>query len=253
MKMHLLSGGRLRMRKSTFVPAADRAATIELPVFGALIRHAQGNVLFDTGCHPRAAEDAAGCWGGLARFMTPIMPPGDNVIAGLSALGLSTDDIDVVVNSHLHTDHCGCNAFFPKATFVAHALEIETARAASGDMTGYFASDWDTGAKLDAITGERDLFGDGRIVLLHLPGHTPGSIAGLVELDRTGSMLLAGDTVSLQETLATGVLPRNTWNAEALTQSLSEVRRIAKSGAVVIASHDAAQWDTLRQGAHAYD
>lgn len=253
MKMHLLSGGRLRMRKSTFVPDADRTATIELPVISALLRHAQGNVLFDTGCHPRAAEDAVGCWGGLAKFMTPIMQPGDNVVAGLTALGLTTDDIDVVVNSHLHTDHCGCNAFFPKATFVAHSLEIEAARAATGDMTGYITTDWDTGGKLDALAGERDLFGDGRIVLLHMPGHTPGSIAGLVELERSGSLLLAGDTVSLQETLATGILPRNTWNAEALTRSLADIRRIAKSGAAIIASHDAAQWDTLRKGAHAYD
>ncbi len=253
MKMHLLSGGRLRMRKSIFVPDADRTATIELPVMAALIRHAQGNVLFDTGCHPRAAEDAVGCWGGLAKFMTPIMQPGDNVVAGLAALGLTTDDIDVVVNSHLHTDHCGCNAFFARATFVVHSQEIEAARAATGDMTGYVNTDWDTGGKLDALAGERDLFGDGRIVLLHMPGHTPGSIAGLVELDRSGSMLLAGDTVSLQETLATGVLPRNTWNAEALTRSLADIRRIAKSGAVVIASHDAAQWDMLRKRAHAYD
>ena len=66
-------------------------------------------------------------------------------------------------------------------------------------------------------------------------------------------MLLAGDTVSLQETLATGIIPRNTWNADALTRSLAEVRRIAASGTTMIASHDAAQWETLRKGADAYD
>lgn len=253
MRMHLLSGGRLRMRKSIFVPDADRAELIELPVMSALIRHAQGNVLFDTGCHPSVADDPAARWGTLAKLMTPIMSSGDNVLTGLTSLGLAPADIDVVVNSHLHTDHCGCNAFFPKATFVAHAREIEAARAATGDMTGYLAADWESAGKLDTITSERDLFGDGRVVLIHVPGHTPGSIAGLVHLERSGRMLLAGDTVSLQETLVTGNLPRNTWNADALAKSLAEIKRIAAAGTTVIASHDAAQWATLRKGTEAYD
>ena len=55
MRMHLLSGGRLRMRRSVFYPAAARDETVELPVVCALLRHTQGNVLFDTGCNPQAA------------------------------------------------------------------------------------------------------------------------------------------------------------------------------------------------------
>lgn len=253
MKMHLLAGGRLSMRKSVFVPDADRALFIELPVISALIRHQQGNVLFDTGCHPKVAEDAQSCWGNLAKFMTPVMKPGDNVLSSLAALGIAPTDIDIVVNTHLHTDHCGCNQFFPNATFLTHKLEFEAARTSTGEFTGYFTADWDIPAKRDEMTAERDLFGDGRIVLIHLPGHTPGSIGGVVDLDRSGRMLLAGDTVSLLETLQGSGLPRNTWNAEALSKSLDEVRRIAASGATIIASHDAAQWATLSKGAHAYE
>jgi N-acyl homoserine lactone hydrolase len=65
--------------------------------------------------------------------------------------------------------------------------------------------------------------------------------------------LLAGDTVSLRETLDTGVLPRNTWNADALAKSLAEVRRIESSGATIICSHDAQQWANLRKGPDVYD
>ena len=104
MKMHVLSGGRLRMRKSIYLPEAGREETIELPVLSVLLRHAQGNVLFDTGCHPCVAEDAATRWGAMTKFITPIMGPNDNVLAGLSGLGLGAEDIDVVVNSHLHPD-----------------------------------------------------------------------------------------------------------------------------------------------------
>ena len=47
MKMHLLSGGRLRMRKSVYFPDAERSESVELPVSCALFRHSQGNVLFE--------------------------------------------------------------------------------------------------------------------------------------------------------------------------------------------------------------
>ena len=105
----------------------------------------------------------------------------------------------------------------------------------------------------DAIERQRDVFGDGRIVLVPLPGHTPGSIGALTQLDRSGRYLLAGDTVSLRETLDSGILPRNTWNADALSKSLDEVRRIEATGATIICSHDAKQWDSLRKGVDAYD
>ena len=75
----------------------------------------------------------------------------------------------------------------------------------------------------------------------------------MAQLDRSGRFLLAGDTVSLRETLDTGIIPRNTWNADALAKSLDEIRRIEASGATVLCSHDARQWDTLRKGADAYD
>ena len=227
MKMHLLPCGRLRMRKSIFLPAAERGETIELPVSSALLRHPQGNVLFDTGCHPAVAERSGSAAGaGSPSCMIPIMQPGVHVLAGLAELGLVPDDIDVVINSHLHPDHCGCNAFFHKATFLIHSHEIAAAREPGSEAAGYLAADWDQPMPIDEFTSQRDLFADGRIVLLPLPGHTPGSLGALARLDRSGTFLLAGDTVSLRETLDTGIIPRNTWNGEVLAKSLAEVRRI---------------------------
>jgi N-acyl homoserine lactone hydrolase len=253
MKMHLLSGGRLRMRKAVYLPTADRSETFELPVPTVLLRHSQGNVLFDTGCNPDVATHAEARWGALTRVMTPIMAPDDNVIGGLACVGLKSDDIDVVVCSHLHPDHCGCNAFFKRATLILHAREIEAARAPDAQAQGYLPVEWDHPLPIDAIEGERDVFGDGRIVLLPLPGHTPGTLGALIQLDRTGTFLLAADTASLRETLDQGIIPRNTWNADALTKSLAEIRRIAAGGATVLYGHDDRQWQTLRKGAEAYD
>jgi glyoxylase-like metal-dependent hydrolase (beta-lactamase superfamily II) len=253
MKMHVLSGGRLRIRKSIYFPDADRSEMLEMPVSSILLRERRGNVLFDTGCHPSVAQDAAARWGGLAKLMEPVMGRDDNVVAGLTALGLEPGDIDVVVCSHLHPDHCGCNAFFTKATVMVHARELKAARAENAAGRGYVAADWDHPMPIEPVTGERDLYGDGRLVLIPLPGHTPGTLAALVALDRAGQILLASDTVSVRATLDTGVVPKNTWNADALVTSLAEVRRIEASGATVICGHDAAQWATLRKGADAYE
>jgi N-acyl homoserine lactone hydrolase len=253
MKMHLLSGGRSRMRKSIFQPDADRSETIELSVPCALLRHAKGNVLFDTGCHPSVAKQGEARWGGLARLMTPIMTPGENVVNALGGIGLSCDDIDLVVCSHLHPDHCGCNTFFKRASFVIHRKEVEAARAEGAQTQGYLATEWEQDAPFDVIEGQRDVFGDGRIVLLPLPGHTPGTTGALIRLEQSGEFLLASDTVSLRSTLDTGVVPKNTWNADVLVKSLIEIGRIEANGAQIICGHDAAQWTTLRKGADAYD
>ena len=253
MKMHLLSGGRLRMRKSIFVPDANKSKTIELSVPCALIRHDRANVLFDTGCHPTVAEHAEARWGGLARLMTPVMQAGENVVNGLSGLGLSCDDIDLVVCSHLHPDHCGCNTFFKRATFIIHRNEVEAARAPDAQAQGYLAAEWEQEAPIDVIDGERDVFGDGRMVLLPVPGHTPGTTGVLVTLDRSGTFFLASDTVSLRTTLDTGVVPKNTWNADALLKSLAEIRRIETGGAQILCGHDARQWASLRKGVEAYE
>jgi glyoxylase-like metal-dependent hydrolase (beta-lactamase superfamily II) len=253
MKMHLLSGGRLRIRKNIYLPDVDRAETIEAPVSCALLRHPQGNVLFDTGCHPSLPDAAEARWGGLARLMTPIMKPGDSIINALAGIGLQCDDIDVVVCSHLHPDHCGCNSFFKRATFIIHAEEVAAARAAEAVKAGYLAAEWENAGPIETIEDEHDLFGDGRIVLIPLPGHTPGTTGALVALDRTGTFLLASDTVSLRSTLDSGVIPKNTWNAEALAKSLAEVRHIEAGGAAVLCGHDDAQWASLRKGEDAYD
>jgi N-acyl homoserine lactone hydrolase len=253
MKMQFLSGGRLRVRKATYYPDADRSEMIEIPVISALLRHRQGNVLFDTGCHPSVVDDPQARWGELAKTVVPIMRKSDNVLTSLKAIGVEPEDIDVVMCSHLHPDHCGCNAFFKRATVMVHAREVVAARAPDAVKMGFLEGEWDVGLSIDELSGERDVFGDGRIVLVPLPGHTQGSMGAVVALDRDGQFLLASDTVSLRTTLEDGNMPRNTWNADVLLKSLAEVRRIAAGGATVICGHDDAQYQTLRKGADAYE
>ena len=162
MKLHFLNAGRIRMRKSVYIQGVDRSETFEAPVSSALVRHGQGNLLFDTGCHPSVVEHGEERWGALTKVMTPVMRAEDTLLPSLACVGLRPDDIDVVVNSHFHPDHCGCNEFFKNATIIAHAKEIEAANAPSAEPAGYLRADWDHGQPMEAVTGEKDVFGDGR-------------------------------------------------------------------------------------------
>ncbi len=253
MKMHALSCGRLRMKRRIYFPDAPREETIDLPVASYLIRHGQAMVLFDTGCHPLAMRDPEARWGSLAQALRPISDPADTLIESLRQVGVAPEDIDLVICSHLHPDHCGCNAFFTRASVICHVRELEAARAENAEQAGYLANDWDHPQTFDLVDGSRDLFDDGRLVIVPLPGHTPGTIGALVTLERSGAFLLASDAVSVRATLDREITPRNTWNADILHQSLAEIRRIEAKGASVICGHDEAQWRTLRKGADAYD
>jgi len=251
MKMHILSGGRLRMKKHIYLPKAAQEETIDLPVSCFLFRHPQGNLLFDTGCHPSVADTPEERWGGMARAVVPIMRQDDNVVCALRRLDLTPNDIDIVVNSHLHCDHCGCNAFFSQATMYVHANELAFARSPAQEGRGYFQADWNHPMQVSRFTGEVDIFDDGRIVLLPLPGHTPGLTGLLASLPNSGAYLLASDAVAIKENLK--IMPKNIWNPDLQAASLAEIDRIARSGATLVYGHDLPQWSTFKSPADCYD
>lgn len=253
MKMHVLDGGRLRMRKRIYVPDADKSETIDLPVIAVLFVHEKGHVLYDTGCHPSVTSDAEARWGKLAQVMTPIGAHSSNVVDALAELGLSPDDIDVVVNSHFHPDHCGCNEFFRKARFICHEAELAAAKADGAEMQGYLRVEWDHPMPMMAVGDGHDVLDDGRLVTVELPGHTPGLMGLLAKLDQTGEVLLVSDAVSLRRNLDNDEVPRNAVDGDALLRSYEKIRRYEAGGAMVICGHDDAQWQALRKGADGYE
>lgn len=241
------------MRRSVLFPEADKSEMMELPVLSFLIRHAQGNVLFDTGCHPSVATNPEERWGGLVKVMQPVSEPGDDVVNNLERIGFATGDIDVVICSHFHPDHCGCNGFFRKATVICHSRELEAAREQGAEAQAYFPSEWDVGLPMTTIDAEYDVFGDSRVVVIPVPGHTPGTVAALVTLDKAGTFLLASDSVPTQANLERDIMPKNTRDPETAHKSWAEIRRIKARGATVVCGHDDTQASAMKRGAEAYD
>lgn len=241
MKLCFLNAGRVEMKKKIFIPSLDNEDKFELPVISTYIRYKNINILFDTGCHPSVEKDPEKRWGGLSKIMKPINMNGINLLTELNQLGLSPSDIDIVINSHLHPDHCGCNEFFKNAEFYCHEKEVQIANSKIANKLGYIKKEWDFPMPLKKINDNLDFFNNSKIVTINLPGHTPGSIGLSVSLDKR-NFLIASDALSLERNLIQNESPKNAWDKELLLKSYSEIKYFKNSGSTIICGHDDLQW-----------
>lgn len=73
------------------------------------------------------------------------------------------------------------------------------------------------GGKIEPVVGDKDVFGDGSVVMLNMPGHTPGHHSLLVKLKTMGNVMISGDLAHFRENYeSNGVPPFNTSRAESL-------------------------------------
>ena len=193
-----------------------------------LIRHGSDLMLWDTG-YP-------------ASFKGKTIDRGDTaptvrvtVAEQLAQLGIKPADIGVVGISHFHTDHTGQAQEFSQATLIVGKGDFEITK---GDNDPFKPWRGD-GAKVRLMHGEDiDVFGDGSVVALNLPGHTPDHMALLVRL-ASGNVLLTGDLYHSREARAMkGVPPFNTSRADTLA-SMDRFERLARVlHAKVIIQHE---------------
>jgi N-acyl homoserine lactone hydrolase len=181
----------------------DRWSETTLPVNSFLIERPDGLVLFDAGQTALAAEPGhLPSWHPFLRLARFELTAADEAAAQLVELGLQPRDVRTVVLSHLHTDHAGGLAPFATAEVIVTRSEWERATGVRGRLRGYLPQHWPPGLQprlvefeptpVGPFAGSLDLRGDGDLLLVPLPGHTPGH-AGLLVRDEGRSWLLAGD------------------------------------------------------------
>jgi glyoxylase-like metal-dependent hydrolase (beta-lactamase superfamily II) len=198
-----------------------------------LVRHGGRYLLWDTGNAMDGSPSA----------------PRASLIEQLARIGVDPAAVEFVGVSHHHADHTGQLASFPKATLLIGQGDweaLQATRAPAGMSAGDFAAwrapfaPWLAGGRVETLSRDRrDVFGDGSVQMISLPGHTPGHHGLLVRLAKTGNVLLTGDVTHFHENYRSDGIP--TWNtsrADSLA-SLDRFRRLAANlGATVIIQHD---------------
>lgn len=199
-----------------------------------LIRHGTDYLLWDTGI---AASAKGRALDPKAAFDYTLEA---TIVEQLATLGISPEQIGRVGISHYHFDHAGQAASFPQATLLIGKGDIDALRAGAPGANPKPLAHWVSGGgKVEAVSGDKDVFGDGRVTMLDLPGHTPGHHGLLVRL-KGRTLLLTGDLAHFRENYAASGVPRfNTDRADTLA-SFDRFRKIAGvEKAVVIIQHDA--------------
>jgi N-acyl homoserine lactone hydrolase len=198
-----------------------------------LVRHGESYLLWDTGLPGELVGKTAPPSGPFTMSIRT------RLVEQLARIGVSPDQINFVGISHNHDDHTGQAADFPKATLLIGAEDFEATKKAPSEVAPL--APWLTGgAKVEPVEGDRDVFGDGSVVMLDMPGHTKGHHSLLVRLPKTGSVLLSGDLYHFTENARNrGVPSFNADRADTLA-SMDRFQAIAKSlKARIIIQHEA--------------
>ena len=218
---------------------------VEIPCPAYLIEHPKGLVLFDTGCHPAAADDPVGHWGPFAEALQINYPKELLLDRQIQALGYKIDDIKYVIVSHLHLDHTGYLHAFPNAKFLIMENELRYAYWPDTHLRDVFVfKDIVPTRNFDwlELQGDFDVFGDSSLHLLKTPGHTPGESSLYVHLPNR-SILLVGDTLHLRmqfDTLAGMPLDTDPAQSSLSIQRIKALRDLHEASVWI--SHDPEDW-----------
>jgi N-acyl homoserine lactone hydrolase len=221
-RMYVLYCGDIALTDaSSFTPGASGPGALSDTCY--LIKHAQGWLLWDTGlpdslvAMPDGMKSNAGVWTSKKTLLSQ-----------LAELSLKPSDIRYLALSHSHPDHVGNLNLFPQATLVVQKAEYDWVQPFGGPR-------FKPEQPATKAEGDRDLFGDGSVVLISTPGHSPGHQCLLVRLPKTGAVLLTGDAVHTRANWDSHRVPERNFN---MAQSLASLDRMA----AVLKENNAQLW-----------
>lgn len=219
-KVMALKMGELTVDKSTLTYGQDFGQLMDIPIWAAAIYGGDQKILVDTGIHdPKWVHET----------ISPCRQEHDEEI--VSALkegpGWHPEEVDLVINTHLHYDHCGNNRLFPNAKLIVQEKEWQAAHHPIPsqreiylnelyDEVDYFA--W------QFVHGEEEILPGIKVFLT--PGHSEGHQSVLVKTEQ-GNLCISADVanllVNIQENIPAGILT----NTKEIFQSMDRVRQVA--------------------------
>jgi len=219
-------------------------------ICGFLIRTDAGeSILVDTGFPKKYADDKVAAtkedrlyeFGEVLECEMANMP-----VHQLSLAGIKPDQIDLHILTHTHIDHVGGLSDFPQAPILVSAAERRLAKPLYWGKVQPL--EW---PDQDYLVIDGDVEIGPRFRVLNVPGHAPGQLALMLELPKTGPVLLTSDAISrpaeIEENFA------GSWDEPKAIASGERLMKLAEeTDAFVIYGHSPEQWPTLKKSPDAY-
>lgn len=256
MRFTVLHYGTMQLPKSMLI-AGETDDLFPIPIWGILMQTEGHNVIYDLGCMHDCMEKY---WSESQKARDPY-EEGESVQDQLAKVGLTCDDIDTIVVSHLHSDHFGLITEFHNAdVYVPEEEWIKAAKLAFGSAnvretpTGpyYYRCMSSPVKQYHYVKRDEDfeLFEGLRVVTL--PGHTPNLLGIVVTTDSGERYLFGSDAVYTPINVGPPIVmpgwPETLADADAYRASLEKASRIAREeGAKIMYSHWYDFFNTLKK------
>jgi N-acyl homoserine lactone hydrolase len=197
-----------------------------------LVKHDDQYLLWDTG----------------HAMTTPNVAPKVSIVDQIAQANVKPEQINFVGISHYHADHTGQVASFPKATLLIGKGDwdaITSPKPAEGVNFKPFENWISGGGTVQPQPLDKDVFGDGSVMMLYTPGHTPGHHSLLVKTG-SGNFLITGDAVHFRENYDSDGVPAFNYDRAQTIASIERLKKIAATfNATVVIQHDARDVDKL--------
>src|SRR5215831_8539866 len=206
-----------------------------------VIRHPKGTLVWDTGLGDKLVENKDGLDLPGGFHMSMAVTLGEQ----LKALGLT--DVTAVAFSHFHFDHTGNANMFQSSTWIINKAELAWALAEPTpfgvDPTTFSAY---KSVKTQMIDNDYDVFGDGSVMILKAPGHTPGHQVLELKLKKAGTVILSGDLYHTRENRKYRRVPAFNYERADSLASIDRIEKIvANTKGRLIVQHDPVDFNSL--------
>ncbi len=253
-KVYAFNAGVLKTQTQNMLKDTRPGTPMDIPIPFLVIQHGQEWVAFDTGCNGQVVKDPVGYWGAeLVKAFTPVIKPDQEFREAIKVLKLKPQDFKALLISHGHTDHAGAIDNFLGTRVPVYFQKAELAeirKILDGQKTGaaYLPGDLKHLNELNIreIEGPLDFFGDGSVILLPTPGHTPGHQSLYVNPPGGKAFIYCADALYTLESMEKSIAPALASEIGATMQNITWFKFEAQTGVRIIPSHDPGYWAKCR-------
>ncbi len=247
--LHVLDGGTVIANKLEIFSEEGQLYQGQQKTFANafyVVKHPKGILVWDTGLPenlvgmPEPFTDQGG-------YFT--VSRKDSLVNQLQSIGLRLDDVDYLALSHTHFDHVGAAANFTNATWLVQKNEYDF--ITSDDAKTQAPDSYNAVKNLKKVIkldGDYDVFGDGKVVIKYMPGHTIGHQVLFIDIGKERPILLTGDLYHFKENRDNKVAPSFNYNIEQTKESMELFEEFAqKTNAHVIIQHSPEDFKKLQE------